>query len=265
MKSLKFVLYFFSIFIFALACKKEGQNNNPTCLIESIITNNLPASKISYVYDNQNRISEYSYDNVKLKFIYNGLSGSIQVILADTIFAENNITFDSQGRLTSYEDFTIFNGSNLRYYYVFKYNSEGYISSSVQTLVGGSYNEKYSDTLIYTNGNLTQKITKRDNTIYKTVNYTYSGLVNKSWNFYWNYDTEPFNIVSGFNFIYSLLGTPSTHLPSSIDVIEGVNTQNFSYDFLLNKDGQVTEYNELQTNSITGNTTTNYKFNIVCK
>ncbi|MCO5229555.1 MAG: DUF4595 domain-containing protein [Chitinophagales bacterium] len=264
MKTIFFLIAASIFSLVILGCKKDEAKCTPS--ITSIIKND--ASTIKVAYDNQNRISEYtSENNIKFKFQYNGLTGKLQIFNADTLFRTDNLTFDANGRLTSYEEFVNFSGDILRYFYLFYYNNEGYLSSTVQTLTGDGYDSYYKDTLIYTNGNLTKKITKLNNgtTTYRTIDFTYGSLSNKTWNFYWNAYTEPFEIVSGFIFLYSMLGKPSQNLPTNIVVTEGTFIDNFSYDYSLNSDGSVLEYNEARTNSIIGSISNNFKLNYNCK
>lgn len=160
------------VIISAIGCKKDKLGNE--CLITSITPNDIVAQKATITYDNQNRISEYIKDGSKYKFVYNGLSGKMQTYLADTLYRADNLTFDNNGRLTSFEEYLNLGGNLLRYYYIFTYDANGYLFTTIQTLTGDSYDSYYKDSLLYSNGNLTKKITKRVNgTTSQTIDYSY--------------------------------------------------------------------------------------------
>ncbi|MEZ5053549.1 MAG: DUF4595 domain-containing protein [Chitinophagales bacterium] len=249
--------------IFAVSCTKEKNANK--CLISSITINNDITHKRTIKYDNQGRITEYYVPGgSKMKITYAGLSGTLEFRdpNVDTLFNSATLLFDSQGRLISFEEYAYTIGLT-RYYYTFKYNSDGYLISTEQTL-SGPYDLYKRDTLIYTNGNLTQKITRlSNNSIYQTINYTYGTDKNKTWNFYWNGHTEPFSILSGYLSLYPLLGKSSANLPTSIVSTEGSFVDNFSYNYLFDSDGNVIEYNELRSNT-SFTESTNYKLEYIC-
>lgn len=260
MKTIK-ILTAIILVIFAVSCSKDDKTN--ACKISSVTINNDNAHKHTFQYDDQDRITEYFIPNgIRIKISYSGLTGTLEYRdpNVDTLYRSATLLFDSQGRLISYDEFV----GSLRYYYIFKYNSEGYLNSTTQTLTGGIYNSYYRDTLIYTNGNLTQKVTRlSNNNVYRTINYTYGTDANSFWNFYWNGQTEPFSILSEYIFLYPLLGKHSTNLPTSIVSTEGTFVDNFSYNYLFDSNGKVTEYNELRSNS-SSNSSTNYKLEYTC-
>ncbi len=264
MKKTTLILAVF-ISIFSVSCKKDKLDSD--CNIASITINDNPSFKSTFKYDNQNRISEYTEEGgaVVYKFEYTGLSGKLKLFLADTLYETKNLTFDSYGRLTSFEDYLPFGGDLLRYFYLFTYNSDGYLASTIQTLTGGSYDSYYRDSLIYSGGNLIKNFRKhRNNTIQTTTEFSYGSNTNKHWNFYWNAFTEPFSILSGYTFLYPLLGKTSTNLPTSVVVTEGSFIDNFSYAYFINSAGNATEYNEMRSNTVTGNTSSNYKLTYTC-
>lgn len=268
MKHIKSLLFVLIIFLNFISCKKDEKADNITCQLTSILPNDMATMGISLKYDDQNKIVEYKEGDVKYNFKYTGLSGKLEMYLTDTdsLVGKSNLTFDANGRLTSYEDYRVFSGERYRYYYEFNYNNEGYLKSGTYSLTSSSSESIYKDTLIYTDGNLTKLLKKRiDGSIDVVVDYNYGSIANKLWNFYWNYYTEPFEILSGYRFFYPLLGKPSKNLPSKIIVTEGTSVNEFSYDYSVNSDGYVTEYNERQVNSVIGSRTNNFKLGYACK
>lgn len=253
-----------------LSCNKDDKVDNITCQLTSILPDDMIAMEKTIKYDNQNKIIEYKNNDThaKYKFIYTGLSGKLEMYFTDTdsLLVKSDLTFDANGRLTSYEDYRIISGEEYRYYYEFNYNNEGYLKSGTYSLTTSASEIIYKDTLIYIDGNLTKLLKKRkDGSIVVVVDYNYGDIANKLWNFYWNYYTEPFEIASGYGFLYPLLGKPSKNLPTSIVVTEGTSVNEFSYDYSVNSDGYVTEYNERQVNSVIGSRTNNFKLSYDCK
>lgn len=253
-----------------VSCKKdttEDPAKEKTCLISGITHANPGAPQTLYTYDEQGRIIEYrTLDNTLFRINYSGLSGEITMTdLSGNVLDEMNVTFDSQGRLTSFENYNIFSGNTLRYFYQFTYNSEGYLITNVQTLKGGSYDVYYMDSLAYENGNLVKKTVKdKEGRIYETTDYTYKNELNKSWNFFFDYHGEPFSILSGYPFLYPLLGKNVKNLPASITITERDFTNNVSFDYLTDEKGYVKEFTKHIRNSYE-NSSNNFKISYECQ
>lgn len=249
--------------ITAISCKKE--KNTISCKPVSITRNNNTASQTIISYDAQNRITEFKANVDIYKFNYTGLSGTIEYKTFDTIYNRtDHITLDASGRLTSYEIITRGSSPILRYYFLFTYNSDGYLFTNTQTITGGGANVYYKDSMIYSNGNLTKKITKRlDGSNYATITYSYNSDKNRSWNFFANNAGDPFSAISNSIYLYTLLGKQSTNLPTNIERIGSSYTENFTFDYSFNTDGYISEYNVLRS-SPTGSYSTNYKVTYSC-
>lgn len=253
MKNLvSFILLIFAVSLSIISCKKDKAEETQSCEISGITPGYIGAPTEEFTYDAQGRILKYKQKYASYDFEYSGLSGSL--LTYDTLgnlVDEADLTFDSQGRLTSYENYATISGTSLRYFYQMTYNSEGYLATNIQTLKGGSvYDDYYKDSLIYENGNLVKKIVKtREGLVYETTSYTYGSVPNKTWNFFLNYHGEPFSILSGYVFLYPLLGKATHHLPTAISIRQGSFENNISFDYLSNENGYVEEYTKHIRNS----------------
>ncbi len=254
MKNLiSFTLLIFAASLSIISCKKDKEEETTSsCIISGITAGYVGAPTDEFIYDSQGRILSYKTRYNSFEFEYSGLSGTITTLdTLGNVVDEADLTFDSQGRLTSYENYATISGMSLRYFYQMTYNSEGYLATNIQTLKGGSsYDDYYKDSLIYENGNLVKKVVKtREGYVYETTSYTYGSEPNKTWNFFFNYHGEPFSILSGYVFLYPLLGKATNHLPTAISIIQGSFENDISFDYLTNEKGYVDEYTKHIRNS----------------
>jgi hypothetical protein len=263
MKFLKFTSVFILVFL-AFSCKKEKNNTeeeSAVCRISEITTNNDLTTKTTLKYDSIGRISEVEGLNTKYVFSYTGLTGKIEII--DRGIASLNpvnLTFDATGRLTSLR----FVSGGLTHFCMFKYSADGYLITNEQTASNSTNTFSSIDSLIYTNGNLTQKIRKNGaNVVINTVNYSYGTLVNKSYNFYWNELSAPFDFLGNIYIVYTLLGKPSRNLPTEISSKLSGFDQKYEFDYLINSDGYVAEYNSTYASTF-GPTVDNIKLTQIC-
>lgn len=267
---ISFIVLVLGMSLSIISCKKDKENiqaDEPNCLILGITHSNPGAPQTLYTYDEQGRIIEYrTQDNTLFKISYSGLSGEIKMTdLSGNVQDEIDVTFDSQGRLTSFENYKLFSGNTLRYFYQFTYNSEGYLLTNIQTLKGGSYDVYYMDSLVYENGNPVKKVVKnKAGQLYKTTDYTYKNELNKTWNFFFNYDGEPFSILSGYPFLYPLLGKNTKNLPATITISERDFTSNISFDYLTDENGYVKEFTKHIQNSYE-NSSNSFKISYQCQ
>lgn len=251
-------LIYLSIISGALLFNSCSKNGASLCRVSEIILDDDPTPILTFEYDNQGRLIEFSESGGStIEVTYNGLTGTT---------GGYTLSFDSKGRLKSRAE--IYSGGGVSYkdYFEYKYNDEGYLVREIftSTKTAPFPQEEigyFKDTLVYSDGNLISKTRKRkNNSIINTYSYSYNDMLNKSWKF-----RNPFDSYVS-NYLYELLGKQNKNLMSSYtyENLESDITITYEFEFILNPQGYVSEYNVFTTRSSGTNSTNNYKLNYTC-
>ncbi len=244
MKRLTYLLLVLTIGI--SSCKKS--KNISICRIATVTEDNDPNTTATFSFDENGRpTSVLAKDQgTKYQFAYNGTTGLVEFRDPTTNALTGSATLGFDGlRLTSYNEIYMGLGPTLTYHYTFEYNSDGYLFRNIQTLTGGVYNDYYSDSLIYNNGNVVKMYTvMRDGNIYRTVDFEYYTDTNDQWNYPFSFsEGEPFSILSNYYNLLPLLGRANANLVKKVTVTYGpANSDIFDYTYTKDANGNVTAY-----------------------
>lgn len=259
------LLVIFCLFLFS-GCGKKGVK---LCNVKEIIIDNSSTDKISYSYDELGRISEFMVDIYRYEVVYDGLVGELNTYEGSTLTFTVDLTFDSEGRITSYEYVETEGADEYKTRSVYKYNEEGFLVSFKNTYINISESpddtiRHNTDTLIYSGENLISKTRRnKEGEVIRTYVYTYTTLLNNALSPWAFRDPYTGNIN---NNLYLLIGKQNKNLINTITFTDTNPDLTITYEFTykVNSNGDVSEYNLKSTPDGESSTTTNYKFKFIC-
>jgi len=258
-----------ALFVFVAGCKKD-KDAEMTCRLTSIQSTGLDTAQLTY--DAEGNLTSYgSLSNYLINLTYSGLTVTTTIANEDTTRQGYNIFLNADKNVQSMNLTNNNGGSNYYYTYTFEYDTEKHVVWSEQTYkqLGTPTIYYYKDSMIYENGNLTEK-----HTFYKMNDDPYVPFerkeitpgteLNKIGYYAFSSREEPISITSAWHFIYPLFGKASVNLPAKTKVYDELGNLSYEiiYSFLLNGDGYPVDEN--YTVTIAPPYTINRKFTYTC-
>lgn len=261
-----------TIIVLIGSCKKEDTNSAQSCRLTKIIQSGKFIDTFYYKYNAQYKLIESSNTKSIVTYDYNGLSGTRTInSLTSSNITTNPCTFDDKGRLTTVRTFTpIGAGDTSHTTSAIFYNANDQFSQSIQNTSSLTSNLTYRDSLIYSGGNISKRYvtltTASNRYLTDSIEYYYTTIENKIDNLFWHSNLVFFNIGVNLWSTFPLLGKGTKNLPSSVIVKDliGPSTTNYTFSYILNDKGYVSEYNMVVTSNSGLITNHNFKLFYSC-